>query len=60
MCFKCGKGPSIKDVRKGEGFGRMQTNAERGGVKDLTFVRKLVLFLLFLHVMQTLPMGDAY
>jgi len=32
----------------------------QGGVKDLADIRKLLLFLLFQHALQTLSIGDAY
>src|SRR6218665_3249327 len=49
------KGPSIKDVRRDGGRG-VWSNADtcRQGVKDLAYVRKLVLSLLFQHASQTL------
>ena len=57
------KGPSIKDVGRDEGregWSNAHTCGQREGVKDLADVRKLVLFLLFQHALQTLPVGDAY
>jgi len=36
------------------------TNGQGEGVKDLADVRKLVLFLLFQHALQILPMNNDY